>query len=179
MSEQTISPLLAAGAMATVVVALALVVGVELKNATALRRFVSDRGQILALVVAGSAMAASLYYSEIAGFLPCEFCWYQRIAMYPLAVLLGVAVVTRRYIDIRFTAVIAVIGLALSVYHYQLQLFPDQGSACVGGVACTAKYVEAFGFATIPFMAGAAFLSVILVRLAEWRSDMLMDFHGE
>ena len=115
-------------------------------------------------------MAASLYYSEGAGFVPCEFCWYQRIAMYPLAVILLVAGITRGDRVAKYVMPIAAIGLALSVYHYQLQVFPEQGGACSSGVPCTARYVEEFGFISIPFMAGCAFLSVLALQLGMIRA---------
>ena len=46
----------------------------------------------LAFSIAVVSTVASLWFSEVGGFVPCEFCWYQRIAMYPLVVVLGVAV---------------------------------------------------------------------------------------
>ena len=177
MSESLVSLILATAALGAVTVSVVLLFGVELRTAAPLRRLVSEQGQAMALAVAVVATAGSLYYSEIVGFLPCEYCWYQRIAMYPLAVLLAVAVVTRQHLAMRYTMAIAGIGLALSVYHYQLQLFPEQGSSCVGGVSCTVMLVQQFGFVSIPFMAGAGFLSILLIRMAEWRATLLRDLH--
>ena len=71
---------------------------------------------------------------------------------------------------VRYAVPIAVIGLGLSIYHYQLQLFPDQASACASGVPCTAKYVEAFGFVSIPFMAACGFVAVIALQVAMLRA---------
>lgn len=124
--------------------------------------------------IAAVAMGSSLYYSEVAGFTPCDFCWYQRIAMYPLAVLLLVAVVTRFRIDPRFIVALAGVGLAISIYHYQLQLFPDQAQVCTASaVSCTVRFVEDFSFVSIPFMAGAGFLAILLLQVAEWRVNYL------
>lgn len=170
MNQETISSILAPGAIAMVFAAVALLLAVDLPAAHGVRVFVVNQFQRLALLVSGAAMLASLYYSEIAHFTPCEFCWYQRIAMYPLAVILLVAVVSRDFIGRRYTFAISVIGLAISVYHYQMQLFPEQTSVCAGGVSCTARFVDEFGFVTIPFMAGCAFLTVVLLHVAEWRS---------
>jgi hypothetical protein len=60
----------------------------------------------------------------------------------------------------------------LSVYHYQLQLFPDQAQICSGVISCTDRNVEEFGIVSIPFMAGAGFLSILLLQVAEWRADL-------
>ena len=75
-------------------------------------------------------MTGSLYFSEVAHFVPCRLCWYQRIAMYPLVLLLGIATL-RRDRGIRLYAIpLAAIGAAVSIYHVQLERFPDQASFC-------------------------------------------------
>jgi disulfide bond formation protein DsbB len=114
----------------------------------------------LAFVVAAVATLGSLYYSEVAHFTPCRLCWYQRIAMYPLAVVLGIATFRRDLGVRRYVLPLALIGLAVSVYHVQLQLFPDQATACDVEAPCTTKEVEELGFVTIPFMAGAGFVAI-------------------
>src|SRR5690606_12994080 len=112
--------------LGVVFVALGLNMAVDLPRAHAVRAAVVRRAQWGALAVAAVAMGGSLYYSEVAEFLPCEFCWYQRIAMYPLAVVLLIATVTRQQLPARYPVIVAGIGLLISIYHYQLQLFPEQ-----------------------------------------------------
>jgi disulfide bond formation protein DsbB len=90
--------------------------------------------------------------------------------MYPLVVVSLVAAGTHDRRAIRYVVPIAAIGLMLSIYHYQLQVFPAQGSICTTGVPCTAKYVNALGFVSIPFMAGCGFLTILLLQLACWRA---------
>ena len=171
--ESSVSPILAVAALSSVFGALLLMAAAELPKLDAVRSLIFDHGQKLMLAVAFTATASSLYYSEAVGFVPCEFCWFQRIAMYPLFALLLVAVVTRSRIDARYLVVLATAGLALSVYHFQLQLFPAQAGVCSGPVSCTGKYVEEFGLITIPFMAGCGFLTILLLQAAEWRVGYL------
>ncbi|MCB0997351.1 MAG: disulfide bond formation protein B [Acidimicrobiales bacterium] len=115
----------------------------------------------LAFVVAATAMLGSLYYSERAHYTPCEFCWYQRICMYPLAGILLIAAIRRdRRIGL-YGLPLAIAGVCLSIYHYQLQLFPDQGSSCDTTAPCTFQWVDQFGFMSIPFMAGCGFVAII------------------
>ncbi len=123
-----------------------------------LRRDVADAALPLALAVAATCTAGSLYYSEVMHYTPCKLCWFQRICMYPLVVLFTVAV-ARKDRGIRFYALpLSLIGGAISIYHYQLQRFPQQHSAvCTIEAPCTAKEVEQFGFVTIPMMALAGF----------------------
>ncbi|MBM3683260.1 MAG: disulfide bond formation protein B [Actinobacteria bacterium] len=120
----------------------------------------------LAAAVAVAATAGSLYYSEIAGFVPCELCWYQRIAMYPLAVVLPIAAVRGDRTVGRYAVPLAVLGAAVSVYHVQLQAFPDQSSSCDAAAPCTVREVTALGFVTIPMMALAGFVTVVALFLA-------------
>jgi disulfide bond formation protein DsbB len=107
----------------------------------------------------------SLYFSEVRDFLPCEFCWYQRIAMYPLAVILLIATVRRDRKIIPYALTLSTLGAAISVYHYQLQLFPGQGSSCGLDASCAYKWIEVFGFVTIPTLALGSFLLISMLLL--------------
>jgi len=120
----------------------------------------------LAWVVALVATVGSLMYSELFHYVPCRLCWFQRIAMYPLAVVLLVGAV-RRDVAVKFYAIpIALIGLVISIYHNVLQFFPSlEGTSCDPLVPCSARSIEMFGFMDLPFMAGAGFI-VIAVLLA-------------
>jgi disulfide bond formation protein DsbB len=115
-----------------------------------------------AWVVAALAMAGSLYFSEIAHYQPCVLCWYQRIAMYPLVLILGIAVF-RRDLSIRLYAIpLAAIGAAISTYHYFLEWFPEiDTGACTVGIPCTQVWFREFGFVSLPLLALLAFLLVI------------------
>ncbi len=128
-----------------------------------------DGGLALAWLAAVIATLGSLYYSEIVGFTPCRLCWYQRIAMYPLAVILGVAVLTGDRGVRRYVLPVAGTGAAISAYHYLLQWFPSlETGSCAVDAPCAAFYVRAFGFVSIPFMALSAFA---LIATAVWAAD--------
>lgn len=120
----------------------------------------------LAFLVAATATVGSLLYSEWIGFEPCRLCWFQRIAMYPLAVVLLIGAI-RRDLAARFYALpLALIGLAISVWHYLTQMFPSlETGACDIDNPCALRYVEMFGFVSIPFMAGAGFIVVSVLLL--------------
>jgi disulfide bond formation protein DsbB len=173
--EEIFSPVMAALALAVVFLALFAMLFAELPFAERLRAAIQDHTQKAMLAIALVATGGSLYYSEGVGFTPCDFCWFQRIMMYPLFVLLLVAVVTRSRLAPKYIVTLAVIGLGLSIYHYQLELFPEQGEVCSGVVSCTARFVEEFGFVSIPFMAGCGFLTILLLQVAEWRVDRLYE----
>ncbi len=124
----------------------------------------------LALVVAAVATVGSLWFSEIVGLTPCTLCWYQRIAIYPQVVLLGVAVVRRDERARVAALVLATVGLAISTYHYSLELFPSlDAGACSSEVPCSYVWFRRFGFLTLPGLAwltsaSIAWLSVVAGR---------------
>jgi disulfide bond formation protein DsbB len=121
-----------------------------------------------AWIAATTATLGSLYLSEVVNLPPCTYCWYQRIAMYPLVVILGIAWWRKDPSAARFTVPLAAIGLLISSYHYLIQQFPSLGGgACTLGVPCNSMLVREFGFISIPYMAGSAF-ALILVLMHMW-----------
>lgn len=157
--------------------ALALLLGAVGTIIAALRpstRTELSRGApVIVAVAAIGATAGSLYFSEIADYIPCTYCWYQRIAMYPMALIVPVAIALRDRSILRYSLTLGLAGLAISIYHIQLQLFPDQGSnSCELTSPCTAKWVEAFGFMTIPQMAGTTFAIIVVVSIIGLRTPL-------
>ena len=139
--------------------------GIILFSKTVLRKELQATTLGLATMIAVGATFGSLYFSEIRNFVPCEYCWYQRIVMYPLALILLIATIRRDKNIIPYALSLSLSGLALSVYHYQLQLFPEQSSSCGLDASCTYRWIEVFGFITIPLLAltSFAFISMILI----------------
>ena len=117
-------------------------------------------------MIAVGATFGSLYFSEIRNFVPCEYCWYQRIVMYPLALILLIATIRRDKNIIPYALSLSLSGLALSAYHYQLQLFPEQSSSCGFDASCTYRWIEVFGFITIPLLALTSFVFISMILIA-------------
>jgi len=170
MTPFTVASILAPIALVMPVLSIALAVAAGAPASRWLRAFLIARGPWIAFLIAATATLGSLYFSEIARFAPCEFCWFQRTAMYPLTVVLFVAAVTRDERAWRYVVPIAVIGLLLSTYHYQLELFPDQPNVCSTTLPCSARYFAIYGFISISFMAGACFTSILALHLAMARA---------
>ncbi|MFM7060358.1 MAG: disulfide bond formation protein B [Actinomycetes bacterium] len=120
----------------------------------------------LACAVAAVATAGSLYYSEIEGFAPCRLCWYQRICMYPLVVILGVGAWKRDPFT-RLTALPFVLaGLGVSTWHFLIERFPTlESNSCGLEVKCSAPYFTEFGFITLAVMclSGMALIGTLLL----------------
>ncbi len=115
----------------------------------------------MAFIVAMLATMGSLYFSEIAHFEPCRLCWFQRIAMYPLVVILGIAAVRRDADAGIYVRALAGIGALISTYHLALEWIPslDTG-ACGLGPSCTLIWFREFGFISLPMLALTAFLLI-------------------
>lgn len=112
--------------------------------------------------VALVATAGSLYFSQIRGYTPCTLCWVQRIFMYPLVIVIGIAYVQKNVRIAMTTLALSVIGGGISLYHYGLQkltFLSDAAPSC-GQVPCTGQYINYFGFITIPFLALTAFILI-------------------
>ncbi|EMA33389.1 disulfide bond formation protein B [Halobiforma nitratireducens] len=125
-------------------------------------------------VVAAVATVGSLYFSEIAGYPPCELCWYQRVFMYPLVLVLGVAAVEDRA-EIWTTALaLSGLGLVTAAYHVGIQTTGSSGVTCSVGAGCGAVYWQGVGVLTIPRLSLLAFAlvtaGIVAVAVLERRS---------
>lgn len=111
------------------------------------------------------AMVGSLYFSDVMKLPPCVLCWYQRICMYPLVIILGVGFLGKRLDALIYALPLAAIGWFISSYHNLLyyNIIPESAAPCVSGVSCTTKYFEWFGFITIPLLAWLAFTIIIVL----------------
>ncbi|HEX5615982.1 MAG TPA: disulfide bond formation protein B [Acidimicrobiia bacterium] len=185
MSAQDWFDFFAALTVATNAATLALVVLLVLARVHAgarerldqLRDALGSSGLALATLVAGTAMAGSLYLSEGAHLIPCELCWYQRIGMYSLAIVLLVAAVRRDWGVRPYAVTLASLGLLVSSYHYLIERFPDLESSatCDPLNPCTVTLIWKLHYISIPFMAGSAFLLSALVLVLARPTDRGAD----
>ena len=172
----TLFALLTVVAQLSLLAILVLAIGARLSPGLARARdavweIIGDNGIWLAWIVALTATFGSLYLSEIAHFDPCKLCWYQRIAMYPLAVVLLIAALRRDRDHWHYAVPVALIGAALSIYHYQLERFPHQTSlSCEAESPCTVVWIWRFHYISIPMMALSGFLLIIALLLVARRA---------
>lgn len=127
----------------------------------------------VALAAAWVATAGSLYMSEVLGWIPCLWCWYQRIFMYPLALILAAGLSMRDRNTPKYALVLAIPGILASTYHIGLQKIPALAKfeACTTTVPCSGDYLNWGGFVTIPMLAWVAFAIVIAGAVVALRKD--------
>jgi disulfide bond formation protein DsbB len=116
-----------------------------------------------AFVVAAIATGGSLFLSQVAGFVPCELCWFQRICMYPLSILTLFAAVHGENRFARYLLPFPVIGACVSVYHILIenQVIAEPSACRIGGAGCAVKWINYFGYLTIPTLALTGFVLLI------------------
>ena len=134
-----------------------------------LSELLEDYGGWLAFIVALAAMLGSLYYSEVAGFIPCRLCWYQRILMYPLVAVTFVGALRRDDFLPGYVLPLSITGMGVSAYHYLMEKgIVAASSTCSADVPCNITYVNYLGFITIAFMAFVAFTLITLIMFGMW-----------
>ncbi len=121
----------------------------------------------LAWVIALVATVGSLFFSEVMELPPCLLCWYQRIAMYPLVLLIGSGIIMRDSRMKYYALPLCLGGLVISIHHNLLYygIVPESITPCTVGISCTSRQIEWLGFITIPLMALVAFVGLTLCLL--------------
>lgn len=129
--------------------------------------FLSENSLAFSFLISASAVVGSMFLSQIAKIPPCDLCWYQRIFMFPLPIISGIAVFKDDYGIKKYVIPLASIGLVIAIYHYLLQKLPSLPLPCTNSIiSCTDKQLELFGYLTIPLMSATAFALVLFLMLA-------------
>lgn len=168
----TLNFLLALGGLGLLVTTSVLFVDYYLWNSRLYTRFVVEFVWPIMVAITVGSVVMSLVYSEYFGFIPCSLCWLQRIALYPQALLVLMAVQTKEKVFFPLYGIgLSVLGLIVAVYHYIYQLIPQDA---VGGIMpcladgtadCGAKVMNEFGFVTFPLLSAITFAFLIVVYL--------------
>ena len=127
-----------------------------------------------AWLVATVSTLGALFFGEVMQLPPCVLCWYQRIFMFPLVVILPLGLFPFDRNVVRYALPLAVIGLLFAVFHLLLiaGVIPESIKPCTQGVPCSETVIEWFGFVTIPLLSVLAFLTILaLLITAHFRSS--------
>lgn len=117
------------------------------------------------------ATMGSLYFSEILHYTPCILCWYQRILMYPLVIIIAVGILRKDKKIYQYVLPMSILGLSIAFYHNLLQwgILPESVAPCTLAASCVVKQVGYFGFITIPVMSFTAFTIISILMLLLWK----------
>ena len=125
------------------------------------------------LVASASALGA-LFFSEVMQLPPCALCWYQRIFMFPLVLIIPIGLFPFDRKVARYALPLAVLDWLFAVFHMLLiaGVVPEKLEPCVQGVPCSENVIEWFGFVTIPLLSVTAFSAIIaLLVLTHFRGS--------
>lgn len=124
----------------------------------------------MAWLVAVVATAGSLYFSEVKHFVPCSLCWFQRIFMYPLVILLGIASFRQDKGIVGYVLPMSIIGMLIAIGHVIEENTGVSIGMCNVGVPCTVKYINWLGFITIPVLSLTAFTLITAILIGGVRA---------
>jgi len=121
----------------------------------------------LTWVLVSASTLGSIFFSYIMDFAPCVLCWYQRIFLFPLVIILATGLFPFDKRVIAYSLPLAIIGWFVALYHNLLYsgIIPQELQPCSKGVSCTEKYIDLFGFITIPMLSLISFSIIILLLI--------------
>ncbi|MCF6290939.1 MAG: disulfide bond formation protein B [Desulfobacterales bacterium] len=121
----------------------------------------------LCWLLAGASTTASLFFSQVMEFAPCVLCWYQRIALFPLVIILAAGLFPLDRGVLKYALPLAVAGWLTAAYHNLLYagIIPEDLQPCAQGVSCTEEYISLFGFLTIPMLSLLSFSTIIALLI--------------
>lgn len=119
-------------------------------------------------LIASAATLGALFFSEVMELPPCVLCWYQRIFMFPLVLLLPAALFPFDPKIVRYALPLSIAGGAIAIFHLLLVagVIPERITPCTQGVPCSETQIEWFGFVTIPLLSVAAFSAISALLIA-------------
>lgn len=125
---------------------------------------------LLAWLATLASTLGALFFSEVMKLEPCVLCWYQRIAMFPLVVVLGVGLYRQDINSAVYALPLAASGWLAAGYHWLLYsgFVPKDLQPCGNGPSCAEVDLRLAGFLTIPLMSLLAFSLVIILLAAAW-----------
>lgn len=131
----------------------------------------------LAWLLASLGTLLSLYFSEIRHLEPCHLCWYQRICLFPLVIILGIAAYNSFFDITRYVLPQVIIGFLFALYQIVLQEIPGWNpiDICGGGPSCAEKLYIGLGPITIPMLSAAGFFAIGFLLLLSWKCKEMQN----
>ncbi len=168
---QAINTIFSAGTVLFWAVSLVLIVGLIGKDKSTIYGFFAKYTLAIIFLVSFGGLLGSLVYSEMIGFTPCMLCWYQRIAMYPIAIISAIALIRKKADEIwNYALTLSILGGIVALFHNYEQILGVEVVPCPAGTAsCLQELVKGFGFIDIPLMSLTFFVVIILLILNKRR----------
>jgi disulfide bond formation protein DsbB len=136
------------------------------KKPSTIKNFLAKNALLFSFLITLGSVLGSLFYSSVADFSPCYLCWWQRVFMFPQAIILGIALI-KKDISVRpYIIALASIGALIALYHTYIQFGGVPLGPCpAGSVSCDLRYFVEFGYVTIPTMALTSFMMILVTMI--------------
>lgn len=136
-------------------------------------KFIRENALYLAWITAVTSMLGSLYFSEVLGLVPCSLCWYLRIVMYPLVLIIGIGIIKKDRHFYDYALPLSVIGSVIAFYQNLLyyNVISERLAPCTFGISCVTRYISLLGFIDIPLLALFAFIIITATLLIHKRHN--------
>ncbi len=161
----TTNTILSLGTVFVQITSVLLLIMIATKDKGALAKWFSDKALVLTLFIMGGSMLASLFYSEVIGYLPCLMCWYQRIVIYSIAIISCVALIKKTGKDIwNYISTLAVLGAIVALFHVFSRTTNSEIFDCSAvGPSCLQELFTKFGYIDIPVMSLTALVFILIL----------------
>lgn len=164
----TLNFLFALGALLLQLVTITLLFSFLLKKDYGFTRWFERRALLTAFLVTLGTTAASLFYSDVLGFVPCGLCWLQRVFLYPQVVILGIALWKKRHDITEYIIGLSIFGSVFALYQHYLQMGGRELVTCPtagAGADCAKRILFEFGYITFPLMSFTVFAFLVVLML--------------
>ncbi len=161
----TTNTVLAIGTVIIEALSVLLLVMIFTKDKGSLAKWFYEKSLLLIFIISGGSMLASLLYSEIIGYTPCLMCWYQRIAIYGIAIVSLVALIKKQSKEIwSYVSTLSILGSIVALVHVLSRFTKSEIFDCsASGPSCLQELFTKFGYIDIPVMSLSALLFIILL----------------
>jgi len=159
--------ILSIGTLFLQIVSVLLIVMIATKDKGGLAKWFADKSLVLVFAVTAGSMLASLFYSEVIGYLPCLLCWYQRIAIYAIAIVALVAIIKKTSNDVwKYITTFGFLGLIVAIFHVFSRKTNSEIFDCsASGPSCLQELFTKFGYIDIPVMSLTILAFVLILAL--------------
>ena len=127
----------------------------------------------IAWFVVTIATAGSLFFSEVMEVPICELCWYQRVAMYPLVLILALSLFPYDPRVVRVAGALTAMGWLIALFQVFLVagIIPEKIRPCVQGIPCSETHITLLGFLNIPTLSLLTFSLVGILLFLTYRIE--------
>ncbi len=163
----SLNTILALGSIAMQAAAVVMLIAYIRRDQEVLESLIQKNALLLTFLLSVSGSLFTLLYSEIFGFIPCGLCWFERIMLYPIAILSGIALWKREGVRMAdYILGLAIPGAVISLYHHYIQMGGAEFVKCpAAGADCAKRIIFEFGYITFPFLAFSLFALLIVLML--------------